>query len=282
MSAWILVEVVMFLVLSIAMAALWMRLQRPAKDDPRLSKGLQLLQSKIAVLEDLADRTELQVEQMTTLMAQKNKELHQKIQQADREIHRIEQATQKSLEVAEIFQDKIPHQEIVERQNTLKHIKAARLAHQGLSAEEIRKQVDLSMGEIEFIARVNKDQLVFSEEDLPQWAKQESVTAPPTETLALDSVFEMPAKDEEALKKLGEAFRQANVSLVDTAPSPPKTETPEEAFDLVKPTSAPTAEQFQMKKVHVVSSQMGKSNSQKDIVVKPVAFRKIDLTKELS
>lgn len=140
---------------------------------------------------------------------------------------------QKSLEVAKIFQDRIPHSEILERQNTIKYVKAARLAHQGLAPEEIGRQVDLSLGEIEFIAKVNRDQLMFCEESLPEWAQVTTQPANPSENevqdtdnfhearldlesrlsrevpVDLSKAFDIPKSDQEALKKLGDAFRQA-------------------------------------------------------------------------
>ena len=116
-----------------AIAVCFFRLKRPPKDDPRLSKGLQLLQSKISVLEDLSDRTEVQVAQMTKLLELKAGQVQKKVQQAELQIRKVEVAMAKSKEVAEIFQDKIPHDEIVERKNTIKYIQAARLAHQGAS-----------------------------------------------------------------------------------------------------------------------------------------------------
>jgi len=51
-----------------------------------------------------------------------------------------------------------------------------------LSAEQIATRVDLPKGEIEFIAKVNRDQLTFNEEELPVWAedagKEERSTIP--------------------------------------------------------------------------------------------------------
>lgn len=232
MSFWVLVQVLVDLILVAGAAGIWMRFQRPPKDDPRLSKGLQLLQSKIAVLEDLSDRTEVQVQQLTGLMEQKVREIQQQVQNADKQLQKIEQSMQKSLEVAKIFQDRIPHHEILERQNTIKYVKAARLAHQGIDVQEIASQVDLSLGEIEMIAKVNKDQLMFCEESLPEWAQaatepgkmstkdadvdafQESrldMEAPLSRETPMDltKAFEVPKADQEALKKLGDAFRQA-------------------------------------------------------------------------
>lgn len=235
MSFWVLVQVLVNLVLVAGTVGAWIRLQRPQKDDPRLSKGLQLLQSKIAVLEDLSDRTEVQVQQLTTLLEQKVREIQQQVQNSDKQLQKIEQSMQKSLEVAKIFQDRIPHSEIVERQSTIKYVKAARLAHQGMSVQEIASQVDLSLGEIEMIAQVNKDQLMFCEESLPEWAQastqptgamqaaandaevdvfQESridLETPLSREVPVDltKAFEVPKADQDALKKLGDAFRQA-------------------------------------------------------------------------
>lgn len=231
MSFWVLVQVLVNLILVAGVVGIWMRFQRPQKDDPRLSKGLQLLQSKIAVLEDLSDRTEIQVQQLTMLLEQKVREIQQQVQLSDRQLQKIEQSMQKSLEVAKIFQDRIPHNEIVERQSTIKYVKAARLAHQGMSVHEIAAQVDLSLGEIEMIAKVNKDQLMFCEESLPEWAQastkpeliskdtdvdsfQESridMEAPLSRESPVDlsKAFEIPKADQDALKKLGDAFRQA-------------------------------------------------------------------------
>jgi mannose/fructose/N-acetylgalactosamine-specific phosphotransferase system component IIB len=216
-SFWILLQVLVDFILLAAAAALWIKLTRPAKDDPRLSRGLQLLQTKISVLEDLSDRTETQVTQLTALMEHKVKEIQQQILSADKQVQKIETSMAKSMEVAQIFQDRIPHQEIVERQNTVKYVKAARLAHQGFSASEIAKQVDLSQGEIEFITKVNRNHLQFSEEDLPGWARGDgeasaSASAPAEETLAENPLSPQPlgkSEDKVTLSALGDRFRQA-------------------------------------------------------------------------
>ncbi|WP_413586355.1 DUF2802 domain-containing protein [Bdellovibrio sp. HCB274] len=227
MSFWFLTQLLVNVILLAGVIGVWVRMNRPAKDDPRLSKGLQLLQSKIAVLEDLSDRTETQVNQLTALLEQKVKDIQSKIQASEKQIAKIDQSMQKSMEVAKIFQDRIPHTEIVERQNTIKYVKAARLAHQGMSADEIAAQVDLSMGEIEFIAKVNKDQLMFCEDSLPEWANEGTDVS---ETAASDfsdvdnisfmkplqragsdisTAFDVPHTENDSMKKLGDAFKAA-------------------------------------------------------------------------
>lgn len=175
MSFWVLLQILINFILLTGIMFLWIKLSRPVKDDPRLSRGLQILQSKISILEDLSDRVETQVHQLMSLIEQKTREVQNKISESDKQIEKIEASMNRSLEVAQIFQDKIPHLEIVERQNSLKYIKAAKLAHQGVSVDDISKQIDLSCGEIEFIAKINREQLQFSEEALPEWAKKNLV-----------------------------------------------------------------------------------------------------------
>jgi hypothetical protein len=261
---WFLVQLLVNIVLFAGVVGLWVRLHRPHKDDPRLSKGLQLLQSKIAILEDLSDRTEVQVGQLTALLEQKCKEIQSKIQASEKQLSKIDQSTQKSLEVAKIFQDRIPHGEILERQNTVKYVKAARLAHQGLSFDEIAQQVDLSRGEIEFIAKVNKDQLMFCEDSLPEWAQEEPL---PESNRDLSAVFEVPKNDQQALKKLGEAFKAA------CAEAPVMQEAP-----VVTNVTAPTPTVLQeVQKQQQQAQTLAKGSS----VIRPVEFRRLDMTKDL-
>lgn len=223
MSFWVLVQVFVNLILLAGCGFIWFRLARPPKDDPRMSRGLQILQSKISVLEDLSDRTETQVTQLTTLLEQKCRDIQNLMAQSEKQIQKIEASMTKSLDVAKIFQDKIPHQEIIERQNTVKYVKAARMAHQGASIEEIAQQVNLSRGEIEFISKVNRDQLQFSEEDLPEWTKNES------DLETADTFVQQPIRapmarvPEKALSDLGSQFRQAfqQQEVPATAPAAP-------------------------------------------------------------
>lgn len=307
MSFWFLLQGLMNLILLAGIIGLWIRLSRPPKDDPRLSKGLQLLQSKIAVLEDLSDRTETQVNQLTALLEQKVRDIQNKVQVSDKQLIKIEQSMQKSLEVAKIFQDRIPHSEILERQNTIKYVKAARLAHQGFSVDEIASQItDLSRGEIEFIAKVNRDQLMFCEDSLPEWVQDgdagnndsNNISADSNEDVDdisfmtplqrepkpnYDSAFEIPKNDQKALKKLGDAFKAAcqevkdkEEEAADNANSVSSifnvTQSIAQNFLSEKPiSSAPTAAPITVKPV----------NGKQEGVVRPVEFRRIDMTKDL-
>jgi hypothetical protein len=175
-SAWTVIQVLVDVGFALGLFVVIMRINRAPKDDPRLSRGLQLLQSKISVLEDLSDRTETQVAQLTSILEQKAREVQAKVQLAEKSVHEIRLSMERSLDVAKIFQDKIPHKEIIERQKTIKYVQAARYAHQGMSPDEISEKIDLPKGEIEFIASVNREQLVFSEDQLPAWASESTTS----------------------------------------------------------------------------------------------------------
>lgn len=178
MSSSAVLQILVNLIFLAGFVVVWIRLNKPAKDDPRLSRGLQLLQSKIAILEDLSDQVERQVQQVAQLMEVKGKDLQQSVTRADDRMREIEVAMARANEVTRLFQDRIPVEEIADRKATLKYIKAARLANQGASIESIQDQVDLSRGELEFIAKVNRDQLQFSDQDLPDWAHHELTLEP--------------------------------------------------------------------------------------------------------
>lgn len=297
MSFWFLLQLLVNVVLFAGIVGMWVRLNRPPKDDPRLSKGLQLLQSKIAVLEDLSDRTETQVNQLTALLEQKVKDIQGKIQSSEKQIAKIDQSMQKSLEVAKIFQDRIPHTEIVERQNTIKYVKAARLAHQGLSVDEIAAQItDLSRGEIEFIAKVNRDQLMFCEDSLPEWAQNEAEAESAIDDSDLSdvdnitfmsplqrehkqdisAVFEVPKTDNDAMKKLGDAFKAACLEVKEQEEKP-------QAPSILNVTQD-IAQNFLGEKPAAAKAQPGSAsptNRKMDGVIRPVEFRRIDMAKDL-
>jgi uncharacterized protein YerC len=187
------------------------RMSRPAKDDPRLSRGLQLLQSKISVLEDLSYRTETQVNQLTALMDHKIKEIQNIVLDADKQLQQIRQSMGKSLEVAKIFQDKIPHQEIIERQTTLKYVQAAKMIQEGKTIDEVQMSIGLSFGEIELIANMDVDYLKNIENQMSQW-KRTHVDFLPTaqEALKVETTVAPLARtkknSEEKMKELSDKF----------------------------------------------------------------------------
>lgn len=210
---WTLIQIFVDVALGVGLFVMWTRLKRPPQDDPRLSRGLQLLQSKITVLEDLSDRTDVQVKQLSHLLDQKTRVIQDKIVEADRQNFQIHESMQKSLEVAEIFQDRIPHEDIVERQKTIHYVNAAKMANAGNSVEEICAAVALPREQIELIAKFNREELMFNEEALPEWAKGTAAVLPKS-TRSIPMVDEaLPQRDIAALENLGKKFKEACVSF---------------------------------------------------------------------
>lgn len=212
MSNWTLIQMAFNLFTLGAFLVLWLKSRRPPQDDPRLSRGLQLLQTKITVLEDLSDRTDSQVKQLTSLLDQKTRMLQNKVIEAEQQVLKIDHSMNRSMEVAEIFQDKIPHQEILERQRTVEYVKAARLAHSGMSVEDIAERVALPFEQIELIAKFNREQLMFDETQLPEWVNKPSTTEPPN--FALNNIdfignLEKPEVDFGQINKIETDFKQA-------------------------------------------------------------------------
>jgi hypothetical protein len=104
-----LVQLTVNIVLFLSILVLWQKSKVNSKEDPRLSRGLQILQNKIAILEDLSDRTDVQIKQIAALLDQKSRDVQEKILSAERHVLMIKKSIEDSLEVAKIFQDKIPH-----------------------------------------------------------------------------------------------------------------------------------------------------------------------------
>ena len=167
MSYWTLIQVIFNLFIFATISAIFWRLRRPPQDDPRLSRGLQLLQTKITVLEDLSDRTEAQVKQLTSLIDQKTRALQNKVIEAEQQIIKIDHSMAES---ADLVQENIPHAEMVERQRTIDYVKAARMANSGATVDQIAQKIQMPREQLELIAKFNREQLMFDESQLPEWA----------------------------------------------------------------------------------------------------------------
>lgn len=199
MSVWTLIQIVIQVFFFAALVILWIRLKREPSDDPRLSRALQMVSSKIAVLEDLSRQTDIQKDQIAALIEQKAKQLLEQIERSDVQISKIEQAQRKSMDVAKIFQDKIPHEEIIQRQVTMKYVEAARLAHEGKTIEEIQEAVDLSYAELELITKMNRNQMMMDDTQIPAWIQSTTEHKP-------NLLNEATAIADQKLKALSEKF----------------------------------------------------------------------------
>ncbi len=171
MSIWLIAQILFNTITTLIIFILWAKLKRPPQEDPRLSRGLQLLQSKIAIIENLSDKTEEQFKNINDLIEKKSEKLQKFIIKSEEQIGRLESSMKKSNEIANIFQDKIPHDEVIKRKQSMQMITAARMAHGGASVDEIVDKVKLPKAQVELITKVNKEHLVFDNQNLPAWVK---------------------------------------------------------------------------------------------------------------
>lgn len=171
MNIWLLLLTFFNIVLLAGLSfSLFLRV-REKKEDQRLTKGLQLLQNKISILEDLSDKTDQQVRKLIHILDQKTGEVRQVMVASDEQIQQIEKMLNKGLEISKIFHEQIPQGEMQNRQKTSLYVTAAKMAHQGYNLEQILTQVDLTPAEVQMIIKVNKDSLQFAEDQLPAWAQ---------------------------------------------------------------------------------------------------------------
>lgn len=216
MSYWTLLQVVFNLFVFAALVATWWRLRRPPQDDPRLSRGLQLLQTKITVLEDLSDRTDAQVKQLTTLIDQKTRALQNKVIEAEQQIVKIDHSVSQSVAISsptitdESESETLPSHELMERERTVAYVKAAKMANSGCSVSEIATQVNLPLEQIELIAKFNRDQLMFDESQLPDWAQREGGSSFSLNGIDfVGSLDNKPTPDLSEMAKIEKNFKQA-------------------------------------------------------------------------
>jgi hypothetical protein len=201
-----LIQLIFNLFVFASIAAILWRIRRPPQDDPRLSRGLQLLQTKITVLEDLSDRTEAQVKQLTALLDQKTRMLQNKVIEAEAQILKIDHSMETAGEVLPAAAAAaIPPAEAAERQRTIEYVRAARLANSGVSVDQIVKQSALPREQVELIAKFNRDQLMFDESQLPDWAAREARV----HELDFVSGLDKPSPDLGQLARIEQDFRSA-------------------------------------------------------------------------
>ncbi len=167
MNIWlILITSLNILLLAGLVLSLFLKIKEK-QEDQRITKGLQLLQNKLSILEDLSDKTDEQVRKLIHLLDQKAQEVRQTLNNADQKIHQLDAAqtmmTAQPQAATTHYTDK-----------TSLYVQAAKLANQGFTAEQIAQQVDLSPAELNMIIKVNRDQLQFAANKLPQWLDKQA------------------------------------------------------------------------------------------------------------
>jgi hypothetical protein len=139
---------------------LWVRLRHLTGDEGRLKQGLQILQTKIAILEDLGRKVDEQSSQIMQVLDHKRATIESLLERAHSVMAQIENKTTLACADSET---------LIERENVIKFTKAAILANKGLRPNEIASRLNLGIQEAELIYSLNAQQLQFKLDELPGW-----------------------------------------------------------------------------------------------------------------
>ena len=178
MSIWIVVQLMVNLVFLAGILFLLISRKQNQKEDQKFSKGLQILQNKISVLEDLSDQTDEQVRSLTQLLEAKYREIQGLLVESDQQIQKMEEIAKNIWAQVESASAMGVSQTSAETQSMNKYVKAAQLANSGKKIEEIIREIDITRGEAELIVAMNKDQLTFNQNTLPLWVQPDKAAAP--------------------------------------------------------------------------------------------------------
>lgn len=160
MTSLVLFQLIVNILLFAFIGLLWSRLRHLTGDEGRLKQGLQILTTKIAILEDLGQKVDEQSQQTLKILDLKKEAIESLLEKAIATMHQIDEKTS---------QVTVNSEALVERDNAIKFTKAALLANKGVSAAEIAQQVGLGIQESELIYSLNSQHLQFKLEDLPGW-----------------------------------------------------------------------------------------------------------------
>ena len=188
MSIWILLQILVNLFLIAGVAVCLIKVFKDKEDDPRLTQGLRLLQSKISILEDLSDHTENQVKQLMTLLDKKLHEVRGTMGHINQRIGEVDRSIQRSQQMAEQIQKEMVPDQILEKKLENKYIQAAQMAHKGHGVEDIVRALNLPKAEVELIAKVNKKKCVYekSSESVQDKMFEQSLQMPSMNTGSID------------------------------------------------------------------------------------------------
>ncbi|MFN3453322.1 MAG: hypothetical protein ACK41T_00080 [Pseudobdellovibrio sp.] len=187
MNIWLLLLTFFNIVLLAGLSfSLFLRIKEK-QEDQRITKGLQLLQNKISILEDLSDKTDEQVHKLVHLIDQKTIEIRNTLNQADEMSAKIKHAIDNGIETSKkIIEQAHANSDVQNSQKTINYVTAAKMAHQGHTLDEISAHVDLSPAEIQMIIKVNRDNLQFAEDQLPEWMKLAPQSTKSTQQTEID------------------------------------------------------------------------------------------------
>jgi DNA-binding protein H-NS len=197
-SIWFLVQLVINVFFLLGLSLCIAKLFKKQEDDPRLTQGLRLLQSKISILEDLSDHTETQVKQLMTMLDKKMGEVRATMNSVNQHMHEVDRSIQQGQKMAEQIYQEINPDKMIEKKIENKYIQAARLAHQGWSVAQIVEQLSLPRAEVDLIVKVNKNKCIY--EDRSQVSVRDEI---------FSRSLEMPRIQNESIEKTQADFQKA-------------------------------------------------------------------------
>ena len=222
------------------------------KEDSRINKGLQLLQNKISILEDLSDKTDNQIRKSIHNLDTKANEVKNLISEAQNQNYQLSEAMQKCFSILSEMNRLQPTEAQIKDYKTTQYVKAAQMANQGYSLETIAEQIDLSPAELNMIIKVNKNELQFANDQLPEWLK--------TQTLLNQNFL----KDEE-LKSFENLIQKQN--QLNIQPSVPNQNSEMQSASMTK---------IFQNQIHQKNFQPEEIKSnEKSKIIKPFEFKKI-------
>lgn len=151
------------------MGLLWSRLRHLAGEEGKLRQGLQIIHTKIAILENLSEQIDDQHHQINLVLDSKTKQLDNKFEVANQLIDQLNQTINQVEEKNQYITEGLNPEVQVERETAIKYVKAAFLAHQGMQIQQLAELVGLGIEEASLIKTMNQEQLQFKVDELPQW-----------------------------------------------------------------------------------------------------------------
>jgi hypothetical protein len=179
---------------------------------------------------------------------------------------------EKSKSIARLFEDKIPHAQIIERQNAKKYLTAAKLANQGRSVDEIAQQCDIPRGELELIVKLNRNTVVAPSEHT--WMEgRDDISMKNLEDVqqsftATASTVSMTAESQSLVAASAEYVAEELRATLATPAA-------ESAASVTSPAAPATAPQTPVHVVGSASSTIVKSSAEPQI--RPVVFKRISV-----
>lgn len=195
----ILFQIIVNLLLFAFVGLIWSRLKHLSGDEGRLRQGLQILQSKIAILEDLSGQVDDQFKQLTYMLDLKSKAFDAKLTEASELLSKLADGVTEASAAAHNLSENLQPEVLLERETAIRYVKAALLARAGKSTTEISSQLGVGFEEAELICKLNRSQLQFKVDELPEWMKPQLKN----ELALLETKHDMspPAEIDFALKK---------------------------------------------------------------------------------